>query len=638
MSAIWGKISFDSVLTDNFAMMREHYEKKCRIDAFRACNDANVHMACGIQHITPEAVNETLPIKDAHVCFTADCILDNRAELMELLAVKDLTLADGTLMYMAYQKWGINCLSHFRGTFALAIYDFREECLYLVADPTSSRCLYYYADTNTVTFSTLLTPILKLHPHIRVNEMYIKDYLAAPGLLPNLVPDETPYEQVLKLNPGTYIKFTKTQKTETRYWDINNDNEAYRRKNAKEYGELFYQLYEDAVKDTLRSSQNTGIALSSGLDSSTVGALASTELHKDNKALYTYTYVPFEKCAPDNNKDNVHNETDDVLSIAQMYPNMVTHFLCNEGKNCYDEIDDILDMLEIPFKAYVNFPNLREIYEAGMKDGCRIMLSGQTGNASVSHGYINDVLFDLYINKKYFTLLQYLNSHCKYVKVSRKVALKSVLRYFKQAKKLMDNYKFSYTLDVPFVNNTIFNGYPLEKRFHTAHIVYTQKIPVERDMYFKFLYRPNMYTYIGEFETKLGLKYNMVLRDPTKDERILRFCHQLPYKYFAYKGEPRWLVRGNFKNMLPPQIYDNWMRRGVQNSDWYNRLVRDWATIEPQILQELSADALIAYKNDAEIKDYMSNPSKLTDPNSEITINHIIFLCILSKFLTKRDW
>ena len=88
-----------------------------------------------------------------------------------------------------------------------------------------------------------------------------------------------------------------------------------------------------------------------------------------------------------------------------------------------------------------------------------------------------------------------------------------------------------------------------------------------------------LYTYLGEFETKMGLKYGVVLRDPTADIRMISFCYHMPYKYFAYNGVPRWLVRNNFQEELPNNIVNNWMRYGVQNADCFIRMKREWKRI-----------------------------------------------------------
>ena len=60
-------------------------------------------------------------------------------------------------------------------------------------------------------FSTLMEPIRLAVPSIAYNERYLKDYAAAPGLMPNIISSETPYKDICKCNPGTWLRITKDE-------------------------------------------------------------------------------------------------------------------------------------------------------------------------------------------------------------------------------------------------------------------------------------------------------------------------------------------------------------------------------------------------------------------------------------------
>lgn len=585
MSAIWGFLSYTNPIRDGLSeTMEAPYRKKCKIDFYRSQQNTHLYMGCGIQSITAEARNEILPIYDAErgIFFNADCILDNRDELISLLSA-DASTPDGTLMYLACQKWGIDCLQRFRGLFGIAVYEACTETLYLAADPVSSRCLYYYKTEDSVCFSTLLEPIRRVYPDIPFNEYYLKDYLTAPGLMPNIVPTETPYAGVFKINPGCYMKITRDSVTEHSYWSAF-PGKKQRHFTAKAYGNAFRALYTACVKDALRTDREVGISMSSGLDSASVGALAATLLREENKTLYSYTYVPFETPEHDKNKNNIHDETADVMTIVDMHPNIKPHFLTNNGKHCLKFIADGLDIMEIPFKAVVNLPNLYEVYCHAEADNCRIVLTGQVGNGTVSHGYIDDILFDDFQKGRFLRFLRYLSNHSRKVKRSRKKELQACLRYFNYAKKVYRSPGISkLSPDNPFLSAAILEGYPYPQRYAEGELPFLESVPMNRIFYKQFLYNKATLTYLGELDTKMGLATGILLRDPTRDARMLQFCAALPYHLFAYSGIPRWLIRGNFTDILPAGILDNWMRYGVQNSDWLLRIKRDWATIHSEL-------------------------------------------------------
>ena len=133
-----------------------------------------------------------------------------------------------------------------------------------------------------------MEPIRLAVPSIAYNERYLKDYAAAPGLMPNIISSETPYKDICKCNPGTWLRITKDEVCENTYWEPANTENTSRCHGADEYIRAFYELYRECVKDTLRSSGNIGIAMSSGLDSASIGVLAARLLEKERKNLYTY--------------------------------------------------------------------------------------------------------------------------------------------------------------------------------------------------------------------------------------------------------------------------------------------------------------------------------------------------------------
>lgn len=639
MSAIWGAVSFSTLLSENTERaMRQIYETRCRLDRFAALCAPDSFFGCGLQYITRESASERLPIYDAEgrFYFSADCLLDNRKELALALSASD-TEPDGSLMYLAYRKWGIDCVRRFRGLFSMAVYETSSKRLYLAADQTASRCLYYYRSGAAVLFSTLLDPIAAVCPDIACNDLYLKDFLTAPGLMPNIVSDETPYAGIRKLNPGCYVTVTPGSLSETRYWAPSLPAPHLRCRSAAEYGDSFVRLYSDCVADALRCNGGIGIAMSSGLDSATVGALAADRLGATGRRLMTYTYVP-SLPARDSIPGHVTDEREAVRAIADMHPAMSVHFLDNRGCNCLSELDDTLRVMEFPFKAYVNMPNLREIYQSAADDGCKVLLTGQCGNSTVSHGYIDDVLYDLYSTGHPFRFLHDLNHYSKTVRESRKKALIGCIRYFRHANERYRDSSFSYRPANVFLTERILDGYPLEARYRQSGNTLLERLPTAHTQYLSGLYKASLFTYMGELETKMGLAHGIIIRDPTKDMRMLQFCCHLPYRYFAYGGTPRWLIRGNLAGLLPAPLLNDWMRYGVQNADYLSRIRRDLTSLLP-LLQTLCADSRITKWTDTAL--LHSRLSALSAGNPEEGLrdfDDLAYLLIAQQFCRQHSF
>ncbi len=655
MSAIWGQILYNGASPDS---MREHYDTHCKIDKINEVSNDNVLFACGIQYVTKEARYDKMPYYDEKnaVYFTSDCLIDNREELIEQLGLtgngSDVIIPDGELIYRAYLKWGTDSFRRFRGLFSIAIYNTETKELILAVDQTSSRCLYYYCHQEGITFSTLIKPILIKHPDVTFNELYLKDYLIAPGLRPNIVSKDTPYMGIYKIDPGTYISITNGNVQEHTYWTPGMYKKNYHCHGAKQYGKCFMSIMKQAVHESLRADGEIGICQSSGLDSLTVGTLAATELAEHNKSLYAYTYVPIANESDIKGKHYIINEKADLELVAEKYPNMITHFMTNDGKECYSEIPKILDVLEFPYKSFPNSPSLYEIYEQAGKAGCKIVLSGQYGNSTVSYGKIDDIIYDLMCRRKYITAGKYLNRYSKIAKESRKKNVSFFIKLYRYARK---EYK-KEEVEIPklsemsnyFLSEDILNNYPLKERFIQGQVPSMKRLPTPQKIYKAYLHMKEALTYIGEIETKMGLKHGVVLRDPTRDVQILELCNQLPYQYFSYNGTPRWLIRGNMQDYIAKEILSNWMRYGVQNSDWLYRFKINQNCLFQQIrkdIEKLANEIICNGEDKIQLTDWIKTsdinilPENVKTPNIWENYNYwidILSICVISKFINKK--
>ena len=200
-----------------------------------------------------------------------------------------------------------------------------------------------------------------------------------------------------------------------------------------------------------------------------------------------------------------------------------------------------------------------------------------------------DILYDSYQKRHYLRFLYALNRYSVTTKISRKQALRSCLQQFKYAQEVYLHPNVDeYRPDNPFLSEHILENYPLQKRYKEGELEFLSSIPTSQESYLQYLHKKALYTYIGELETKLGLATGILLRDPTRDIRLLEFCANLPYHMFAYHGTPRWLIRENLNDILPASVLENWMRYGVQNSDWLLRIERDFPGIKKFIEETIT--------------------------------------------------
>lgn len=619
MAAVWGIVSLSDKTVDKscFGKMKTHFEKKCQIDKYGSYVSENICMGCGIQYITEHAVYDNMPIEDEknRLIFTADCILDNREEVISFLnnsgvSKREMTfLGDGELIYLAYCILGRKCVDILRGLYSFAVWNEKIRSLTLFSDYIAGRCLYYARIGDMVIFSTLMEAIRAVLADMSAdagyNTDYYKDFLMADKSLTMIVPGETPYEGIEQIKPAVIVEFTEKGISEERYWDISKSKWNGVRLSVKEWGECFKEVYKACVNDAIRTGRQVGIAMSGGLDSTSVGALAADMLERRGKKLYSYTFVP--ELPPEKHISGrfIYDESVIVSNLAKKYPNMETKFMNNSGNNLFCNRDKCIELLEMPYKS-VNYPDYLLLFEEGRKNDCAVYLTGAFGNTTVSYGCINHILYNCYHQKKQKKLLACLEMYADRNKLNAVEILPHIMGDFadfdKNKKAIWDN----YIPDNPFLMSSILTDYPFKERFEADPRWTLMRCHIGQEYYSDFLSATTLMMQLGAVETKLGLHAGVLMRDPTRDMRMIEFCAALPYDLFAYEGCQRWLICGNLREELTEEIILNSGKRGLLNGDYIQRVVRDWNRIKPRLLKISGNNILRSWINKSAVEEYIN--------------------------------
>ncbi|HKR61812.1 MAG TPA: asparagine synthase (glutamine-hydrolyzing) [Pyrinomonadaceae bacterium] len=217
--------------------------------------------------------------------------------------------ADSEVVAHAYEEWGVDCVEHFDGMFALAIYDrrkaktFEHGHLFLARDRLGVKPLYYYAD-----------PQLGAGNNASENKRFLfaseVRTLLASGVVPRSISSTalesyllfgsvgepmTLVDGVLSLPPGHRMTVdlgpsSCAPKPEA-YWTISSDiaaNSGNGRSRTQEFRDAVKRVRElmfESVQKHLIADVPVGIFLSSGIDSTSLAALASREI----KGVHTFT-------------------------------------------------------------------------------------------------------------------------------------------------------------------------------------------------------------------------------------------------------------------------------------------------------------------------------------------------------------
>ena len=186
---------------------------------------------------------------------------------------KFYTNSDTEAIIHLYDEFGVDCLQHLRGMFAIAIWDKVEQTLFLARDRVGKKPLLYSHQTNgDLVFGSEFQALLK-HPSVsrEVEPEAIDAYLSYSCVPAPL----TAFKSIRKLEPGHWLRWKDGAIETQRYWLPNFSNKI-----SISEGEAIEEttrLLRESTRLRMISEVPLGAFLSGGVDSSTVVALMAQE-------------------------------------------------------------------------------------------------------------------------------------------------------------------------------------------------------------------------------------------------------------------------------------------------------------------------------------------------------------------------
>ncbi len=206
----------------------------------------------------------------------------NHVELAQELARSGhpcRTHSDTEVLLRLYEREGIDFVHKLNGMFAIAIYDAREQALYLVRDRIGVKPLYLHDDGRQLTFGSEIKAVLKAGmPTPGMDEEALHHFLTF-----NYVPAPyTIYQGIRHLMPGHLLKVSAAGTRVRRWWNLAEVSPEHGRTEA-DWVEEFNAVLDDAVRLRLRSDVPFGAFLSGGVDSSTIVGLMARHMSEPVK-------------------------------------------------------------------------------------------------------------------------------------------------------------------------------------------------------------------------------------------------------------------------------------------------------------------------------------------------------------------
>ena len=302
-------------------------------------------------------------------------IISFNGEIYNYLSLKNLliekgykfkTKGDSEVALYLYDEFGINFLSQLDGMFAISIWDFKIESLFLVRDLFGKKPIYYLNTNNNFFFSSEIAAIKKANTKefTSYNNNNFLEFIDFGYVNHN----NTIFKNIFKLEPSSYLQINKDKIVTNKYDyfsnNISNSNLEYE------------HLLDSAVSKRMIADRKLGILLSGGVDST----LITNSAIKNNFDVSTFTINILDK--KNYQYIDVINKINKKNEISNNIKNISSHELLNDVDKIYTNLSEPLtDISVIPTYLAYQFAS----------DTCKVLLNGD-GADEIFHGYRRHIL------------------------------------------------------------------------------------------------------------------------------------------------------------------------------------------------------------------------------------------------------
>ncbi len=268
---------------------------------------------------------------------------------------------DTEVLLAAYAQWGIACLDQFRGMFAFALWDNAQKQLFLARDRIGEKPLHYYQDQEHFYFASELKALLAMLP----NRPQLSPEAVDLYLHYHYIPEpRTPLTGIWKLSAAHFLLLSPENWncSPQRYWNLEEIPAIYDQPIPRIHAEL-----ERSITLTLRSDVPVGVALSGGIDSSAIAALAAPR-YKDTLMAFS---VGYPDCLP-------YDERTQAESFAKSLK-IPFHSIELRTENITEFFPDLIRATDEPI-ADISAYGYYSVMKIAAEHGVKVMLTGFGGD------------------------------------------------------------------------------------------------------------------------------------------------------------------------------------------------------------------------------------------------------------------
>ncbi len=456
----------------------------------------------------------------------------------------------------AFDRWGIGCLNHFNGMWALAIWDSKKKELWLARDRFGKKPLYYYTDGDDFVFASEVKAIHHwLGPGAEPNPEVIRSICA--GTFEWHGTDNTYLARVKTLPGGFFLRRSRDGLRTERWYQL----APYSVRVPKSLGDqaaVLRELLADACRLRLRSDVPVATCLSGGLDSSSIVALINKGMDCRGNRMTNDFHQSFCAAFPDTMIDEQAGAAAFAESVG------VRLEICEIKPPTPERLLQAISSCDGPMHALAFYP-IWELYRMIRERGIKVTLDGQ-GPDEMMGGYFESIqgglraaISPLKVQRFVDIFRTYRNQGESRYRSSRALAvfeltqlLKSPISHLKSA--LMHAMRG--------------NG-AAEPSLNFAHQI-PETLDAFRAGLYSYLCQKQLPTILQQYD-RCSMAHGVESRMPFMDYRIVEFIFSLPNESLVGGGFTKRVLREAVAGIVPEETRTNKVKIG------FNAPIVEWS-------------------------------------------------------------
>lgn len=496
-----------------------------------------------------ETANQPFEYLDVVIVFNGE--IYNYLELRNVLQNKGWsfrTNGDTEVICAAYKEWGEQCVTHFVGMWAFALWDKINTKLFCSRDRFGIKPFYYYNTSSGFYFASEYKAFKALDFfNAEVNAEQIKRFLAI-----NIVcyKSETFYKQLQQLLPAHNLTLANGKVSTYAYWEV--DFEKHNQTNFEEKKATFQQLFFDSIKLHSRSDVKNGICLSGGLDSSAIASAYSTVFPESEIQSFSIFFEGAGKV----------DERPFIREVVKKYTNIKPYYLSPSHNDVEETFGRAAYSADAPM-IESSFISQNLLMKLAASQGVKVVLDGQ-GSDEYLGGYL----------------------HSFYRIIGSKIKSGALFSAISLLQNLAERENFSAQKNLNFFLKSCVAAFKNEDEIYNLESLKTKaitgavNIKLENKTHHKF----NNFLYHLIFTTTLqtilhnedrnSMAYSIESRVPFLDHRLVEFAFALQTKdRVSPRAETKYILRESLSNILPKAVYERKDKKGfvtAGEAEWLN--------------------------------------------------------------------